>query len=999
MTRSDATFGTLLRRYRLLVGLSQEELARRAGVSLNAVGSLERGINRQPHPRTVALLADALGLSAAQRAELVRASRSDLAKGANQSSPPGTGRFDDGAAAPSRSYLPVPATSFVGREREVAAIRERVLRSEVRLITLTGPGGVGKTHLALEAATSLNDAFDDGVYFVDLAPMRDPTLVHAAIAHTLGIRDAGDQPLLETLRLYLQSRCLLLVLDNFEQVSGAATLVADLLTACSALKIAVTSREPLHLSWEHVWPVSPLALPTLDSPTERSLIAQSPAVTLFVERAHARQPDFALTEANARTVADICIRLDGLPLAIELAAARVALLPLVAIHVRLQQRLQLLTGGPRDAPVRHHTLRAAIAWSYDLLNSAEQAVFRRLAVFVGGFTLEAAEAVCAEERPGNNGIVPSSPMIDYLQSLLDKSLLRSDATSGGEIRFRLLETIREFGLEQLSANGEMDKVRERHARIFLALAEEADRSLTERVQRFWLDRLEADYDNLRTVLDWSLTAPDGAEIGPRLAAALALFWQVRGPVSTGRDWLSWVLARENGGSSSPRMQIRVLAAGAFLAALQGDFEATRRLSDQGIALGGSIGGSSDLALCLGSRGHVAGEQAQYPIAHAMFSRGREVARDTGNARACVWLLAGSSVLACLEGDYPRARSYGEEGLRIARERGELSGLWMVLDALGGVARRQGDYRLAQSHYKECLAVGRALGDMWAMAASPANLGHVARALGDDDVAQARYADSLQSYRKLGDRRGIAVTLGNLGVLAERAGDLDRAWDYLSESLATARAAGSKRFVAAGLDRLASLTLARGDLPAAASNFAESLRLSQDLQDKRGIAHTLEGCARLLCTVGRLEPAWHLGTLAGALLDALGARRSPADQTNFDALRASVQRRLGSVRPTPIDPGLDLQQIVGHALAFLEAPPEPPVHQHAPPEPGAYPLSRREGDVATLIARGLTNRAIAEQLVITERTAETHVSNILSKLGLDTRSQIAAWVVAHRLIPM
>jgi tetratricopeptide (TPR) repeat protein len=535
--------------------------------------------------------------------------------------------------------------------------------------------------------------------------------------------------------------------------------------------------------------------------------------------------------------------------------------------------------------VRHHTLRAAIAWSYDLLDRAEQAVFRRLTVFVGGFTLEAAEAVCAEERPGDNSMLPSSTMVDQLQSLLDKSLLRSDVTSEGELRFRLLETIREFGLEQLAANGEMDTVQGRHARFFLALAEEADRSLTERVQRIWLDRLEADYDNLRTVLDWSLTAPEGTEIGPRLAAALTLFWQVRGPVSTGREWLSWVLAPEDGGSSSPRLRVRVLAAASFLAALQGDFEAARRFSDQGIALGESIGRSSDLALCLGSRGYVAGEQAQYTIAHAMFSRGREVARDTGNARARVWLLAGSSVLACLEGDYPQARSYCAEGLRIARERGELSGLWMVLDALGGVARRQGEYHLAQSLYEECLAVGRALGDMWAMAAAPANLGHVARALGDDDVARARYADSLQSYRKLGDRRGIAVTLGNLGVLAERAGDLDRAWDYLSESLATARAAGSKRFVAAALDRLASLALARGDLPGAATSYAESLRLSRDLQDKRGIAHILEGCAHLLLTAGRPEPAWHLGALADALLDALGARRSPADQARFDALRA------------------------------------------------------------------------------------------------------------------
>jgi non-specific serine/threonine protein kinase len=275
---------------------------------------------------------------------------------------------------------------------------------------------------------------------------------------------------------------------------------------------------------------------------------------------------------------------------------------------------------------------------------------------------------------------------------------------------------------------------------------------------------------------------------------------------------------------------------------------------------------------------------------------------------------------------------------------------------------------------------------------------VARALGDDEVARARYAASLRCYREMGDRRGIAVTLGNLGVLAQRAGDLDRAWDDLSESLATARAVGSKRFVAAALDRLAGLARERGDLAAAAASYAESLRLSHDLRDQRGIAHALEGCAHLLVAARRPEPALQMCALADALLDSLGARRSPADQGSFNQLRARVQSGLGPARPAPIDPGLGLEPIVALALAVLEALAESPVPRRAPPEPDASPLSRRECEVATLIARGLTNRAIAEQLVIAERTAETHVSNILSKLGLDTRAQIAAWAVAHRLIP-
>jgi ATP/maltotriose-dependent transcriptional regulator MalT len=562
----------------------------------------------------------------------------------------------------------------------------------------------------------------------------------------------------------------------------------------------------------------------------------------------------------------------------------------------------------------------------------------------------------------------------------------------------LLETIREFGLEQLSANGESDAVQERHARFFLALAKEGDWFLAERAQRIWLYHVEAEYDNLCAALDWSLTAPEGAEIGPRLATAMAVFWTIRGPVSSGREWLSRVLAREGDGASLPWMQ--VLTAASYLAAFQGDFEAARALSDQGIALGGSISGPTELATCLALRGLVACYQAQYPIARAVLSRGLEVAQDTGDERDRALLLAVSSLLACLEGDYPRARSYGEEGLRIYRERGMLYGIAMTLNMLGGVARRQGDYRLAQSLHEESLAAGQALGHKWFIAAALANLGHVARSLGDDGAARARYAESLQVHREVGDRRGIASTLGNLGVLARRAGDLDRARDYLAESLVTARAAGHKRVVAAALDHLAGLALARGDIPDAASGYAESLRLWADLRDQRGVAHTLEGCAHLLFSAERPAPARDLCALADALLDALGARRSAADQASFEALRARVQSAAGSAQPAPTDPvarGLDLQQVVGHALALLAAKPEPPRHHPARPESGAPPLTQREREIATLIARGLTNRAIAKQLVITERTAETHVSNILGKLGLDTRSQIAIWAVAHRLV--
>jgi predicted ATPase/DNA-binding CsgD family transcriptional regulator len=923
------------------------------------------------------------------------------------------------------SRFPTPATRLIGRESEVAAARARLLLPEVRLLTFTGPGGTGKTRLAIEVAASLAVTFADGVHFVDLSPIRDPTLVHAAIAHALGIRDAGDQPLLETLRLYLQPRHHLLVLDNCEQViAAAAALVADLLAAAPALKIATTSREPLRLSWEHEWPVAPLDLPPASAAADRAVIAASPAVALFVERARAAKPDFALTGESARIVAEICGRLDGLPLAIELTAAWVKLLPLAAIHARLVQSLTLLTDGPRDAPERQRTMRAAIAWSYDLLDREEQATFRRLAIFEGGFTLDAAGVIygtvsvedlasSAASRPPLTESTPTgSSFLARLRSLLAKNLIRSDpssATSTAEPRFRLLETIREFGLEQLAASGELDVVQERHARYFLALARSEDEPwlFWERADVKWLDQLEADHDNLRAALQWSLAAPDRAELGARLVSALALFWTIRGHFDSGRAWLDRVLARTEVSAVASSLRVNMLRAIALIARQQGDYVAAARFCDEGIALGRGCTSSNDLAQCLILRGSVATLQAQYDLAHASLDQGLRLAREVGSEAAYALTLAYLAMLGCFEGEHERARSLGGESLRLFRRQQNQWAVALNLDTLGTVARRQGQYDRARSFHEESLAASQSIGFKSGIALALACLGHVARVLGDA-AARTHYAASLRVYRESGDRRGVALTLGNLAVIAEREGKHHEARECLAESLTTARLVGDKRILAAGLNQQVRSALAAKDLPVAVASCVESLQLSVKLQDRRGIARALAGCADVLAAAGRREAALELRGRAEALLDALGVRRSPTEQASHAWPRSRIRADQESHDAAAlVDPSavvaarmgrsnLTMEQAIDEMLATARRSVSGEKPKSAPPAP-APSLTPRGAEVAALIARGWSNRQIAERLVISQRTADAHVAHILAKLGFAARSQIAVWATGPRSV--
>jgi predicted ATPase/class 3 adenylate cyclase len=600
--------------------------------------------------------------------------------------------------------LPEQPTPLLGRDREVATVRALLLREDVRLVTLTGPGGMGKTRLGLQVAAELSDRFDDGVFFVALAPIADPGLVVPTFAQTLGLRESGARSAMESLQAYLARKQVLLLLDNFEQVVAMAPAVAELLAACPRLKALVTSRQTLRLRGEHEFPVPPLELP--EAPDNLQTLSQCAASALFIERALAVQPDFSVTQADAHAVAEICRRLDGLPLAIELAAARVKLLSPQAMLARLSRRLDLLTDGPRDLPFRQQTLRDTIGWSYDLLAPGEQTLFRRLAVFSGGWSLEAAEAVCPVG--GGEGI----GVLEGLGSLVDKSLVRRNVVGPQrEPRFSMLETIREYGLEQLGASGEAEALRRAHAAYYLALAEEAAPYLTGSEQSIWLERLERDHDNLRAALGWARDRGDVA-LGLRLAGALWRFWYTRGYLSEGRGWLEdmLTLSERTDDPAIGSMRTKALYGAATLASTQNDFNRALVLWEASLALSREVGDKAVAASALNALGLTALQRGDMERAATLFAESLTLAREVGEPWGIARTLLSLGQTAYVQGDYARARALFEECLLLMRRAGSMSHSAVALLYLGHVAREQGQPARAVALYREGLALSQGLGD-------------------------------------------------------------------------------------------------------------------------------------------------------------------------------------------------------------------------------------------------------------------------------------------------
>lgn len=772
---------------------------------------------------------------------------------------------------------PALTRPLVGRERDIEEIRELVLHQGVRLLTLSGPGGVGKTRLALAVAPLFEPEFAEGVRFVDLTPVSEPGLVASAIGRACGlIHDNVDAPLLPLTRA-LRDRELLLVIDNFEHVVDAATDVGQLLEACPALRVIVTSREPLRLRAESEYPVRPLPLPDLPRAPQilaakhLEAIAQNPSVALFVQRARAVRPTFALAPDNARALAEVCIRLDGLPLAIELAAARTRFLPANAVALRFERPLDLHAAW-RDTPERHRTLRESIAWSYALLSTEQQAVFTRLAVFAGGCSLDAAQAVC---WPTLDDEAAADRTFDALADLVERNLLLSEDATDAEPRFRLLETVREFALERLESSGQAAAARAAHAAFYERLVSEAVPHLSGPDQRVWLDALARDLDNVRAALRWLMHVADAEPLrkAAELNWGLWSFWWARGYLSEARRWSAAIMEQP-------------------------------------------------------------------------------AASRVDRARAA-WVAS----TAALDG---------------------------------------GDSEAAPALVAECLGVFRELDDPQALGRALLVDGWAAPIEGDLQRAITSHLESSRQFQRAGDGNGVVLALAGLGNTALLSGDLAASERYNSEALATARSLGDTHSQAQVTEALGLLALERGDLAYAQHTFEQSIDLARAVGGLELVCYGLVGLAGAALGQGALERSAQLFGAAEGLRERAGLGvwpvRRAIEERNVQRLRSA----LGG-RPEVLEQawthgrGLSLNA----AIELAKGTPATPTPAAAPLAIDV-PLTARELEVARLIAKGKTSKEIADELVITERTADTHAAHIRDKLGLRSRAEIAAWAVRQGL---
>lgn len=752
----------------------------------------------------------------------------------------------DGAYQPERpgSGLPAETTSFIGREAELARIEELLGLS--RLLTLAGPSGSGKTRLALRAAAQSSGSYPGGVWLVELAPVTAPGLVAAATAAALGIREEPGRPPADTIAAHLRDSEALLVVDNCEHMrDAAAELIAALLRDCPSLRVLATSQSRLGLSGEAIWPIPPLTLPDPAARDPRT-VAEAEAVRLFCDRAALARPGFEMTEVNAGAVSEVCRRLDGIPLAIELAAARVNALTARQLAARLDDRFRLLTGGSRGGLPRHRTLRAAIEWSHDLLTATEQLCLRRMAVFAGGCTLEAAEAVCADDE------LPLDAVFETITSLVDRSLLTADEQFDS-MRYGMLESIRHYALERLDQAGERAELHRRRRAWLLQFVGQAD--LVGPDQAAWLDLLEAEHDNFSAGLEWSLAVGESeSESALALAGGLARFWLVRGHIGQGRRWLDAALAAARP-ADDRRLLATALDGAGLIAHVQADHDAQTGYVDQSLKIWRDLGDDAHIANCLGQLGAVAHGRGDYPAALQIYDEALELAERSGNIRQLALTLSGLGLLSLHSGELAKATGYYEQSIARFREAGDLRNATLILGNLGVAAINQGDL----------------------------------------DLARTRLEDHLASARKLGDRKLTGGALTNLGMVAYDSGDLDRADQLHQEALDLAGQVGDRRLASVALTNLGLVARAQKNYSAARSFLSRSLELAEAVGDRRAVAESLEEIAGVDAAIGNTKSAAVLIGASAALRSAIGAPLPAPDLARFNATASAVRTAMGEDR--------------------------------------------------------------------------------------------------------
>jgi predicted ATPase/DNA-binding XRE family transcriptional regulator len=810
-------FGTWLMPRRKELGLTRKELAMSVGCSPVTIYKIEAG-QRRPSRQIADLLAEFLGVPSDELPLFAKfATATHEQEGFALHESPQKSRAPWIALQDGRTNLPAPATAFIGREREVEQVRVLLENPSVRLVTLTGPPGVGKTRLGLRVAGSLVDRFADGVLFIPLANVKERDLILSAIALQLGVKESGSTPLLEVVKQYLRGKQLLLVLDNFEQLVSDAPVVAELLQSSPLLKVLVTSRQLLHIYGEHEFNVPPLSLPDVERLPALGVISEYEAVRMFVERAAQTAPGraFTLTEENASSVVQICARLDALALPIELAAARIKDLGSPQkILSGMQNKLDLLGGGPQDVPPRQQTLRNAISWSYELLSEEEKRVFVQLGVFAGGCTLDAVHAVAGGE-------LSNMDVQSILSSLVAKSLLRHEQAQEGDLRFGMLETIREYALEKLRERGEEQQCRQRHAACYLALVEEGIVHLRGAGQGEWLAKLEAEHDNMRSALGWAISSGQ-IEVALRMSTALRWFWHFRNYISEGRYWLAAALAAAQGLRTSEKAD--ALMSFGVLAVRQGDYtEAIEALEES-------------------------------------LSIFRERHDELGAARA----LNNLGAVAIEHGDYEKAERYYNEVLPIWRASGDRLREGIALNNLMIAAYSLGRYDVAVELCRHTIAVMEELGQPEGIGRALTGMGEICRLQGNYEEAASYYERAPQMLRDIDDKPGVAALLTNLGYVERRLGNLDRAERVVQEALSFDLGAGDREGIAVNIAALAGIALSRGQIERTVRLLAvaEAQRLAVgvpfDPSDRVEYDHTISS-ARAQVTPSRWESLWLEGT--------------------------------------------------------------------------------------------------------------------------------------------